>query len=140
MTDAYTPLAAQSRQSLRPRAEQEAAHLPPLLARAEQLAGAVLLGEHGRRRAGLGDDFWQYRPMRPGDSRRMIDWRRSARSDAQFVREKEWQIAQSVQLWVDPAASMRFASGPALPEKADRARLVALAAAPGRRPRRDASL
>ena len=115
--------------SLRARAEAEAAHFPPLLARAEHLAGAVLLGEHGRRRAGLGDDFWQYRPMQPGDSRRMIDWRRSGRSDAQYVREKEWQIAQSVQLWVDQAASMRFSGAPCTPEKADRARLLALAVA-----------
>ena len=114
---------------LRVRAESEAARLPPLLARAEHLAGAVLLGEHGRRRAGLGDDFWQYRPMQPGDSRRVIDWRRSARSDTQFVRQREWQIAQSVMIWVDDAASMRFASDAALPEKADRARLLALAVA-----------
>ena len=120
---AATPL------SLRPRAEAEAARLPPLLARAERLARTVLLGEHGRRRAGAGDDFWQYRPVQAGDSRAMIDWRRSARSDAQFVRQREWQVAQSVMLWVDPAASMRFASGPALPEKADRARLLALAVA-----------
>jgi uncharacterized protein (DUF58 family) len=116
-------------QTLRPRAEAEAARLPPLLARAERLARTVLLGEHGRRRAGAGDDFWQYRPVQPGDSRRMIDWRRSARSDAQFVRQREWQVAQSVMLWVDPAASMRFASDKGLPEKADRARLLALAMA-----------
>jgi len=114
---------------LRARSETEAGRLPPLLARAEHLAGAVLLGEHGRRRAGLGDDFWQYRPVQPGDSRRMIDWRRSARSDAQFVREREWQIAQSVMLWVDGGASMRFASDKTLPEKADRARLLSLAVA-----------
>lgn len=115
--------------TLRPRAEAEAARFPPLLARAEHLARAVLLGEHGRRRAGAGDDFWQYRPVQPGDSRRMIDWRRSARSDVQFVKQREWQIAQSVMLWVDPAASMRFASDVKLPEKADRARLLALAIA-----------
>lgn len=113
--------------TLRGRAEEQAAYFPPLLARAEHLASAVLLGEHGRRRAGIGDDFWQYRPMQPGDSRRMIDWRRSARSDHQFVREKEWQIAQSVQIWVDQAASMRFASSKDIPEKADRARLLAMA-------------
>ncbi len=115
--------------SLRPRAEAEAARLPPLLARAERLARTVLMGEHGRRRAGAGDDFWQYRPVQAGDSRTMIDWRRSARSDTQFVRQREWQVAQSVMLWVDPAASMRFASEAALPEKADRARLLALAIA-----------
>jgi len=97
------------------------------LARAEHLAGTVLLGDHGRRRAGLGDDFWQYRPMQQGDALRDIDWRRSARSDQQFVREREWQIAQSVILWVDQAASMRFASDDTLTTKADRARTLALA-------------
>ncbi len=112
---------------LRTGAEAEVARLPPLLARAEHLAGTVLLGEHGRRRSGLGDDFWQYRPVQPGDSRRTIDWRRSARSDTQFVRQREWQIAQSVMLWVDAAASMRFASDADLPQKLDRARLLAMA-------------
>ena len=114
---------------LRSRAEEEAARLPPLLARAEHLAGTVLLGDHGRRRSGLGDDFWQYRPVQPGDPRRWIDWRRSARGDDRFVREKEWQIAQSVMLWVDQAASMRFSSTDKLPQKGDRARLLALATA-----------
>lgn len=114
---------------MRARSEAEASRFPALLARAEHLAGSVLLGEHGRRRAGMGDDFWQYRPVQPGDSRRMVDWRRSARSDAQFVKQREWQIAQSVMLWVDEAASMRFTSDADLPEKADRARLIALAVA-----------
>ncbi|MEM8576493.1 MAG: DUF58 domain-containing protein [Pseudomonadota bacterium] len=112
---------------LRARAEGEAAWLPALLARADQLAGSVLLGDHGRRRAGMGDDFWQYRPAQMGDSRRLIDHRRSARGDIQFVREREWQIAQSVMLWCDQGASMRFASGDV--EKADRARLLSLAIA-----------
>lgn len=115
--------------TLRERAEAEAGRLPPLLARAEHLAGTVLLGEHGRRRAGLGDDFWQYRPAQPGDSRRLIDHRRSARGDTQYIRERELQIAQSVMLWCDRGASMRFTSDDALPEKIDRARLLTLALA-----------
>ena len=115
--------------ALRERSEAEASRLPPLLARADQLAGTVLLGEHGRRRSGLGDDFWQYRPAQIGDSRRMIDHRRSARGDQQFVREREWQIAQSVMLWIDQGASMRFASDPKLEPKIDRARLLGLAVA-----------
>ena len=114
---------------LRERAETEAARLPALLARAEHLAGTVLLGEHGRRRAGLGDDFWQYRPAQAGDSRRLIDHRRSAMGDVQFVREREWQIAQSVMMWVDQGASMRFSSDNNLVEKAERARVLALATA-----------
>ncbi|MEM6373798.1 MAG: DUF58 domain-containing protein [Pseudomonadota bacterium] len=114
---------------LREKAETQAARLPALLARAEHLAGAVLLGDHGRRRAGMGDDFWQYRPAQMGDSRRMIDHRRSAMGDIQFVREREWQIAQSVMLWVDQGASMRFASTNDLTTKAERARVLGLAAA-----------
>lgn len=117
-----TPISA-----LRQRSEEEASKLPALLARAEHLAGTVLLGDHGRRRSGLGDDFWQYRPVQQGDAYRDIDWRRSARSDMQFVREREWQIAQSVILWVDQTASMRFASDKDLPSKANRARTLALA-------------
>lgn len=115
--------------ALRADSETEAAALPALLARAEHLAGAVLLGAHGRRRAGAGDDFWQYRPAQIGDSRRAIDHRRSAMGDTEFVREREWQIAQSVMLWVDQGASMRFASSDALPQKIARARVLALATA-----------
>ena len=115
--------------ALRAQAEAQAVRLPPLLARAEHLASAVLLGEHGRRRAGLGDDFWQYRPAQQGDSRRMIDHRRSAMGDVQFVREREWQIAQSVMLWVDQGASMQFASARDLSTKIERARVLALAVA-----------
>jgi uncharacterized protein (DUF58 family) len=114
---------------LRVRAEGLSAPLPPLLAEARLLASTVILGEHGRRRAGMGAEFWQYRPAHSGDVARDIDWRRSARSDAQFVREREWQAAQSVMLWSDTGQSMHFASDRALPQKADRAALLALATA-----------
>jgi uncharacterized protein (DUF58 family) len=77
----------------------------------------------------MGDDFWQYRPAQLGDSRRAIDYRRSAMGDQEFVREREWQIAQSVMLWVDQGASMRFASDVNLAEKADRSRLLGLSLA-----------
>ena len=115
--------------ALRSDAEALAAPLPPLLAEAEHLASAVLLGDHGRRRAGTGDTFWQYRPAQPHDEARSIDWRRSARSDANFVQDKEWQIAQSIILWVDQAASMSFGSDDNLPTKAQRARTLGLACA-----------
>lgn len=115
--------------TLRSSAEQLAAPFPALLAQADHLASAVLLGEHGRRRAGLGDTFWQYRPAQDHDEVRHIDWRRSARSDQTFVQDKEWQIAQSILLWIDPAASLRFTSTDAHPTKANRARTLGLATA-----------
>jgi uncharacterized protein (DUF58 family) len=114
---------------LRSRAEALGQSLPPLLAEAEHLAATVMFGEHGRRRAGLGDEFWQYRPAHPGDPARMIDWRRSARSDAHFVQTREWQAAQTVTLWVDGGKSMAFSGDKARAPKADRARLIALAIA-----------
>lgn len=114
---------------LRRNAEALAATLPPLLADARHLAATVQLGQHGRRLSGMGDEFWQYRPAHAGDEARLIDWRRSGRADAQFVREKEWQAAQSVHLWVDDARSMEFTGEPKRQAKADRARLLALALA-----------
>ena len=115
--------------ALRHRAEGLAGPLPPLLAEAEHMAATVMLGEHGRRRAGHGDEFWQYRPAHAGDALRLIDWRRSGRSDAHFVREREWQAAQSVALWVDDARSMGFSGAKNRAPKADRARVLALALA-----------
>jgi uncharacterized protein (DUF58 family) len=115
--------------ALRADADRLAGPLPALLADARLLARTVQLGQHGRRRAGQGDEFWQYRPMVPGDEARMVDWRRSGRSDGHFVKEKEWQAAQSVVLWVDAARSMDFTSDAGLPTKATRARVLALALA-----------
>lgn len=112
---------------LQSRAESLGASLPALLAQAEYLSATVILGDHGRRRAGMGDEFWQYRPAHAGDSAAQIDWRRSARSDQHFVREREWQAAQTVSIWVDQARSLQFSGDSARATKADRAQLLALA-------------
>lgn len=114
---------------LRARAEGLGHALPPLLAQAQHLAATVILGDHGRRQSGTGDAFWQFRQATPGDPLRRIDWRRSARGDVPYVRETEWQAAQSVTLWVDPSRSMTFSGAKARAPKSDRARLLALALA-----------
>ncbi|MEP3298451.1 MAG: DUF58 domain-containing protein [Pseudoruegeria sp.] len=113
--------------ALRRRAAEAAAPYPPLLAEAERLVATVLLGEHGRRRSGTGDEFWQYRPAVEGDESRFIDWRRSAKADMHFIRQREWQAAQSVMFWIDDAQSMDFTSDPKWPRKIGRARVLALA-------------
>lgn len=110
---------------LRRAAHEAAAAFPPLLAEAEHLASTVAFGDHGRRRAGAGDTFWQFRPAEDHDELRDIDWRRSAMSDGQFVRQKEWQVAQTVLFWVDRSASMGF--GSAGVTKAHRAAVLGLA-------------
>lgn len=109
---------------MQPRAEKLAATLPPLLVAAQRVAATVAQGVHGRRRVGQGETFWQYRRYVGGDSTRAIDWRRSAKGDQVFVRETEWEAAQSVWLWRDTSASMRWRSARTLPEKAERAEIL----------------
>lgn len=113
---------------LRRDAEKISGSLPPLLVEAEKIVASLAIGVHGRRRAGAGETFWQYRQAEPGDSVGDIDWRRSAGSDKLYVRETEWEAAESVLLWCDRAHSMDFHSDRVSWTKADRARLLTLAA------------
>lgn len=106
-------------------AEGLAAGFPALMVRAERLASSVSLGLHGQRKAGIGQSFWQFHRYRTGDPISDIDWRQSAKSDHLYVREREGEAAQSVYLWRDGSASMRYGSGSV--RKEDRANLIALA-------------
>jgi uncharacterized protein (DUF58 family) len=111
------------------RAEELAATLPPLLVAAERVATTVAQGVHGRRRVGQGETFWQFRPYATGDAAQRIDWRESAKSQRLYIRETEWEAAQSVWLWRDASASMDYASTTALPTKRQRADLLIVALA-----------
>ena len=116
------------------RAEALAARLPPLLVAAERVAATVAQGVHGRRRVGAGDSFWQFRPYAPGDPVARIDWRHAAKSgrpapQGWFVRETEWEAAETVFLWCDRSPSMRWRSELAGSQKHARAQVLALALA-----------
>ena len=103
--------------------------LGALLLAADRLAQNALMGGHGRRRSGIGEDFWQYRSYQPQqDTLQAIDHRRSGKSDGYFVREQEWRTAQALQIWVDSARSMQFSSQTA-PSKFQQAGVLALALA-----------
>lgn len=110
-------------------AEALAARLPPLLVAAERVAATVAQGVHGRRRVGQGESFWQFRPFLPGDGLNRIDWRQSAKSDREYVRETEWEAAQTVCLWRDGGPSMQWHSREASVDKRGRAELLLLAVA-----------
>ena len=115
----------------RPREEAEklASALPPLLVEAERLTAGIWLGVHGRRKAGIGETFWQFRRYRVEDQSTSIDWRQSAKSQHVFVREREWEAAETVWFWRDASASMRYASLKSVPEKWERATVLSLALA-----------
>ena len=101
--------------------------MPPLLVAAERAASTVSQGVHGRRRVGQGETFWQFRRYECGDSAQLIDWRQSAKSDPVYVRETEWEAAQSVWLWRDGSPSMAFQSSTGFEMKRERADLLVLA-------------
>ncbi len=103
--------------------------LPALVVAAKDVAASVMHGVHGRRRAGVGETFWQFRTFTPGESTSQIDWRRSARDDRVYIREREWEAAHTVWIWMDRSASMDFASNLARQSKLDRALTLGLAAA-----------
>jgi uncharacterized protein (DUF58 family) len=108
--------------------EALAASLEGILLEARRLA-AFAPGVHGRRRPGEGEAFWQYREHGAQDGLRAVDWRRSARGERLFVREREREAAQTLWLWVDGGPGMQWASAPQLPHKHHRALVLALACA-----------
>src|ERR1700759_4366165 len=87
-----------------------AASMPRLMLEARRVAATVIHGVHGRRRAGPGENFWQYRRFVSGEPASRVDWRRSARDDHLYVREQEWEAAHTVWIWPDRSPSMQFAS------------------------------
>jgi uncharacterized protein (DUF58 family) len=115
--------------ALQHQAQKLASVLPPLLLEAERVAASVQQGIHGRRRAGMGESFWQFRRYAPGDAAARIDWRQSARTDKLFIREREWEAAQNVYLWADSSGSMHYSSDKNLPTKTERAHVLMLALA-----------
>lgn len=106
-----------------------AERMPRLVLEARRVSTTLAHGLHGRRRAGPGENFWQFRPFVTGEAAARIDWRRSARDDRLYVREREWEAAHNIWLWIDRSASMGYASELALASKVERALVLGLALA-----------
>ncbi len=116
-------------ETLHTRAQQLGDNLPPLLLAAEKVASIVSQGIHGRRQVGKGETFWEFRRYKFGDPAQRIDWRQSAKSDRVYIKETEWEAAQSIWLWRDTSNSMTFSSKQGQPDKLARATLLELALA-----------
>src|SRR5687767_13788188 len=104
-----------------------AAEMPRLILEARRIAATVIHGLHGRRRAGPGENFWQYRRFLSGEPAHRVDWRRSARDDHLYVREREWEAAHTIWIWPDRSPSMNFISHLASDTKLERVVVVAFA-------------
>jgi uncharacterized protein (DUF58 family) len=103
--------------------------MPRLILEARRVAATVIHGLHGRRRAGPGENFWQYRRFMSGEPAQNVDWRRSARDDHLYVREREWEASHTIWVWPDRSPSMAFASALVTDSKLERALVVAFALA-----------
>lgn len=109
-------------------AQSVASRLPDLLIEASRVASTIIHGVHGRRRAGPGETFWQFRQYDRNDDAASIDWRRSAGSDHLYIREREWEAAHTFWIWPDLSPSMSFVSHMSDAPKRDRALVLAFAA------------
>jgi uncharacterized protein (DUF58 family) len=88
-----------------PDAKRYSDEVEAILLEARRLSRSLRMGEHGRRTAGAGSDFWQFRKFENGlDSPRLINWKQSAKSDGLFVRETEWSAPQTLSIMVDWSA------------------------------------
>jgi uncharacterized protein (DUF58 family) len=103
--------------------------MPRLILEARRVASTVIHGLHGRRRAGPGENFWQYRRFMSGESASNVDWRRSARDDHLYVRERECEASHTVWIWPDRSPSMAFASALVADSKLERGLVFAFALA-----------
>jgi uncharacterized protein (DUF58 family) len=111
------------------RARSRAALVPDCLVEAKRIANTVIAGWHGRRKRGIGENFWQFRPYSEGESLSRIDWRRSARDDHTYIRDHEWEAAHTIWLWADMSSSMMYKSTLANASKEGRALVLMLALA-----------
>lgn len=127
MNDATMRREAEAVRSSADRAEQLVAAMPRLILEARRIAASIFHGIHGRRRAGPGENFWQYRRFVDGEPAASVDWRRSAREDLLFVREREWEAAHTIWVWPDCSPSMDFTSSRTRRTKRDRALVLAFA-------------
>jgi uncharacterized protein (DUF58 family) len=110
---------------LRAEAERLARQLPGLNFKAEA-SEAAHIGSAGRRRAGGGETFWQYRRYAQEDDAGRIDWRRSAKGDDLYVRETELETARTVMFWADDHPGFRWKGEGDLRTKAEDAILLML--------------
>src|SRR6187402_1894251 len=106
-----------------------AAAMPRLILESRRIAATVIHGLHGRRRAGSGENFWQYRRFVSGEPAQRVDWRRSARYDHLYVREREWEAAHTVWVWADRSPSMNFVSHLSNDTKLERVVIISFALA-----------
>ena len=111
---------------MRLQAEKLATIAPDLKIRANKLANTIWEGIHNRNKAGIGDNFWQFKKYEYGDPVHLIDWKKSAKSSSFFIQEQELSTVQNINIWRDSSSSMNYSSRKNLDKKIYIANLITL--------------
>lgn len=119
----------QSPLSLAAKLHKDVVDMPYLLLQARHIVNTLITGKHGRQKRGVGENFWQFSPYTEGESLTRIDWRRSARDENTYLREHEWEMAQTVWIWPDQSPSMHYCSRFSKISKGNHAIILTLALA-----------
>lgn len=116
-------------EKLRGRAEDAIMSLPALMLKSEKIADNILHGEHGKRKSGTGDEFWQFREYHNTDRPEDIDWRQSAKGDQVFTKQTEWHVTRKIFFWCAGGETMNFSSDKTILKKQESAQILCLSLA-----------
>ena len=97
--------------------DEYASLLPKIIFESSILSRNIIEGLHASRFSGKGDDFWQFKEYRQGDSLSSIDWRKSAALNKVLVKQKENETAKTIYFYFDKTKSMFFKSNKNLQSK-----------------------
>ena len=90
--------------------DEYASLLPKIIFESAILSRNIIEGLHASRISGKGEDFWQYKEYRQGDSLSSIDWRKTAALNKVLVKQKENETAKTIYFYFDKTKSMFFKS------------------------------
>ena len=90
--------------------DEYASLLPKIMFESSILSRNIIEGLHASRISGKGEDFWQFKEYRQGDSLSSIDWRKSATLNKVLVKQKENETAKTIYFYFDKTKSMFFKS------------------------------
>ena len=75
---------------------------------------------------GNGEEFWDFREYKIGDPLKVIDWKKSSKSNKLFIKNNENESSKSIWFWVNKNASMNFKNYSNLNTKYERAIIICL--------------
>jgi uncharacterized protein (DUF58 family) len=105
----------------------EVAAIRDLELAARALVAGLRHGRHTSPLLGAGPEIWGVRPYRQGDDAAQVDWRRSARGDRLYSRERVDTSQTQALVVVDASRSMAVGHAAGMPTKIEVARIVAAA-------------